>query len=52
MRTSTHFGIKNFGFFEIYGMFAWTRGVNFSRFYVNIFYGWLLTMFNMLNNAA
>jgi len=26
MRTSTLFGAKNFGFFEIYGVSAWTRG--------------------------
>jgi len=26
MRTSTLFGVKNFGFFEIYGMSEWTMG--------------------------
>jgi len=54
MRTSALFGTKNLGFFEIYGMFAWTRGegvepvrtfcgqggrrVNFLRFCAD-FYG-------------
>jgi len=49
MRTSALFGAKNFGFFEIYGVFAWTRGGiepmrtkgekgQFSRFYANIFW--------------
>jgi len=27
MRTSSLFGAKNFGFFETYGVSAWTRGV-------------------------
>jgi len=27
MRTSALFGVKNFGFFEIYGVSARTRGV-------------------------
>jgi len=52
MRTSALFGAKNFGFFEIYGVSARARGVepvrtffghgegvNFSRFYADVFYG-------------
>jgi len=52
MRTSALFGEKNIGFFEIYGMFARTRGlsqfghfaekgkgVNFLRFCADVLYG-------------
>jgi len=28
MQTSALFGAKNFGFFEIYGVFTWTRGLS------------------------
>jgi len=52
MRMSTFFGVKNFEFFEIYGV-SWTdkgvanekifwtrgRGVNFLRFCVDVFCG-------------
>jgi len=43
MRTSALFVQKNFGFFEIYGVSARTRGVNFSRFCAEAFYGRPLT---------
>jgi len=51
IRTSALFGTKNFGFFEIYGVSAWTRRrrvecghfsekeVNFSRFCTDVLYG-------------
>jgi len=52
MWTSALFGAKNFGFFEIYNVCAWTRGVepvrtfcgqgggvNFSQFCADVFYG-------------
>jgi len=41
MRTSALYGAKNFGFFEIYGMSARTRGkeVNFSLILCPLFYG-------------
>jgi len=41
MRTSALFGVKNFGFFKIYGGSARTRGeeVNFLRFCVDVLYG-------------
>jgi len=31
MQMSTRFGAKNFGFFEIYGVFAHTRGRGLSQ---------------------
>jgi len=55
MRTYALFGSKNFGFFEITGVSARTRGkgvepvrtkgegVNFSRFCADVFYGRPLT---------
>jgi len=58
MWTSAFFGAKNFGFFEIYGVSAWTSGgglsqcghfankgevVNFSRFCEDFFCGRPLT---------
>jgi len=48
MWTSALFGAKNFGFFEIYGESARTRGegVNFSGFYAVVFYGWPLIILN------
>jgi len=54
MRMSALFGVKNFGFFKNFGVFARTRGerklsqcghfvdkegVNFSRFCADVFYG-------------
>jgi len=41
MRTSALFGAKKFGLFEIYRVSARTRGegVNFARFYADVFYG-------------
>jgi len=59
MRTSALIGAKNFGFFEIYGVTAWTKGrglsqcgyfadkgerANFSRFCADVFYGRPLTI--------
>jgi len=58
MRTSTLFDAKNFGFFEIFGVSAWTRGRgcasadilwirgNFSRFCADVLYGWPLSILN------
>jgi len=52
MRTSLLFGAKNFGFFEIYGVSARTRGFSqggqgwgqfFLWFCVDVFHGWPLT---------
>jgi len=60
MRTSALFGVKNFRFFEIYGVFARTRrkgisqcgqegkGVNFSRFCADFLYGRLFTRMTMI----
>jgi len=49
MRTSALFGKKNFGFFEIYGVSAPTKGegVNFLQFCADVFYGWPLIDFNL-----
>jgi len=38
-RTSALFGAKNFGSFEIYVVDKRGRGVNFSRFCADVFYG-------------
>jgi len=43
MRTSALFGAKNFVLFEINGVSAWTRGVNFLRFCADVLYGRPLT---------
>jgi len=59
MRTSTLFSVKNFGFFEIYGVTARKRGVEplqtfiregeigviFSLFCGDVFDGWPLIVF-------
>jgi len=39
MRTSALLDAKNCGFFEINGVSARTRGVNFSRFCADVLYG-------------
>jgi len=62
MRTSALFGAKTFEFFEIFGVFARTRGlrvtstdilgtrgeVNFSRFCAHVLYGQPLTSIHYL----
>jgi len=55
MRKSALYGVKNFGYFKIYGVSTRTRefepvwtfcrqegGVNFSKFIADVFYGWPL----------
>jgi len=45
MRTSTLYGAKIFGFFEIYGVSAWTRGIEPVRTRGFIFRDFMRTSF-------
>jgi len=51
MQMSTLFGTKNFGFFKIYGVSAWTTGVEPVRIFCgqggreSIFYNFVQTSF-------
>jgi len=51
MRTSALFGAKSFGFYEIYGVSARTKGkgVNFSRFCADVFYVLYYTLLYFIN---